>query len=80
MRPAPADAEQSSGGHLTEPAPRLRDGAELVYFITHAKLGAARVGIERHGPVGLAQHRRKGGRSWRSPGECQVCAAIEKTS
>jgi len=36
------------------------DGAALVYLITHAKLGAAKVGIADMSGLRLAQHRRKG--------------------
>jgi len=36
------------------------DGAALVYLITHAKLGAAKVGIADMSGLRLAQHRRNG--------------------
>ncbi len=36
------------------------DGAALVYLITHAELGAAKVGISDTAGLRLAQHRRKG--------------------
>lgn len=36
------------------------DGAALVYLITHAKLGAAKVGIADTSGLRLAQHRREG--------------------
>lgn len=42
------------------PAVPARGGAALVYLITHAKLGAAKVGVADTSGLRLAQHRRAG--------------------
>jgi len=59
MRNAPSvKLTSSSGGPLTARRPLSKaDGAALVYFIIHAKLAAAKVGIADTSGLRLAQHR-----------------------
>lgn len=54
-----ADELQWRAPYDAEPLSRA-DGAALVYLITHAELGAAKVGIADTAGLRLAQHRRKG--------------------